>query len=146
TTGTGGTATSPPAPAPTQVQIFNVLSPSGSLAVHITNTVRGSCFTGSGAIARADAWRCSVGHNLVDPCFATGAAQVLCPLDGPVSGTGLLDNLPRNDLSNALGDQDAGTRQLPWAIELDNGWKCLALTGATSVIAGKRLGYGCSNG
>jgi hypothetical protein len=138
--------TSTPPPSPTQVEIFNVLSPSGGLAVNVANTVSGSCFTGSSAIGRSDAWRCTVGNNLVDPCFQTGAEQVLCPIGGPWGGTGLLVNLPANDLSNAVADKDAGTRQLPWAIELDNGWKCLGLTGATNVIDGQRLGYGCSNG
>ena len=149
TTSTSATTahTTPPTPTPaaTQVEIFNVVGPSGGLAVHVTNTVSGSCFTGSSAIGRSDAWRCTVGNNLIDPCFATGAAQVLCPADGPW-GSGLLVNLPSNDLSNALPDKDQGMEQLPWAIELDNGWKCLALTGATTVIDGQRLGYGCSNG
>jgi serine/threonine protein kinase len=145
-TSTPRTTSTTPAPSPTQVQIFNVLSPSGSLAVHVTNTVSGSCFTSSSAVARADAWRCTVGNNLVDPCFETGAEQVLCPIGGPFGGTGLLVNLPSNDLSNQVPNKDSGTKGLPWAIELDNGWKCLAFTGATNVIDGQRLGYGCSNG
>ncbi len=34
----------------------------------------------------------------------------------------------------------------PWAVELVNGDRCGLLTGATSVVAGMRLNYGCEGG
>ena len=35
---------------------------------------------------------------------------------------------------------------IPWAVELVNGDRCGLLTGATSVVAGMRLNYGCEGG
>jgi hypothetical protein len=35
---------------------------------------------------------------------------------------------------------------IPWALELANGERCTLLTGATAVLAGQRLNYGCESG
>jgi len=35
---------------------------------------------------------------------------------------------------------------LPWALELANGERCTLLSGATSVLAGERINYGCEGG
>jgi hypothetical protein len=35
---------------------------------------------------------------------------------------------------------------IPWALELANGDRCTLLTGATAVLAGERLNYGCESG
>ena len=51
-------------------------------------------------------------------------------------------------------DQAPGTIQpvtvdpwdLPWALELANGERCTLLSGATAVLAGERVNYGCEGG
>ena len=35
---------------------------------------------------------------------------------------------------------------IPWALELANGERCTLLTGATAVLAGERINYGCEGG
>ena len=62
----------------TEVDVFE---PSGTPSY----VVEGSCWTGSVAALRADAWRCMVGNAIYDPCFGPqDAAAVICvrsPLD-----------------------------------------------------------------
>ncbi len=36
--------------------------------------------------------------------------------------------------------------EIPWALELANGSRCGLLTGATAVLAGQRINYGCDDG
>ena len=35
---------------------------------------------------------------------------------------------------------------IPWALELATGSRCGLLTGATAVLAGQRINYGCDDG
>ena len=53
----------------------------------------------------------------------------------------------------AMADQPADVAdvaldplEIPWALELANGERCTLLTGATAVLAGQRLNYGCEGG
>jgi hypothetical protein len=47
----------------------------------VTGTVTGSCWTGSIASLRSDAYRCMTGNSIHDPCFTLGAdtKSVVCP-------------------------------------------------------------------
>ena len=40
-----------------------------------------SCWTGSIASGRLDAFRCSIGNLIHDPCFTYGRETMICPLD-----------------------------------------------------------------
>jgi len=114
--------------------------------VRISKTVRGYCWTSSLSDARSDAFRCFVGNYIHDPCFANtplSATAVVCPTawpGTPVVRIRLTKPLPPNP---ATGDP---TRRPPWAIQLANGRWCLFLDGATSVVAGMRINYGCVGG
>ncbi len=130
---------------PTATKIYSPVNADGGLAVSVTNTRKGSCFTTSDTAERPDAYRCTVGNNIYDPCFTVNATQALCPVNGPWANRGLLLNgaaLPNGTTPN----QDAGTKGPPWAIQLADGTNCLEISGATTVTAGQRLGYVCPGG
>lgn len=138
------TASTPaPAPAPTAVRIFNPVNANGGLAVTATQRTSGSCFTSSIVAARSDAWRCNAGNNLLDPCFTVDQQHVFCPSPGPWANSGTLVSVP--SLPTGQANKDTGTSGQPWAIQLKDGSQCTEISGATNVIDGQRLGYGCSN-
>lgn len=93
---------------------------------------------------RPEAWRCTVGNEIHDPCFEAAANTVVCPLDGPWTNTGLrialTVPLPR-DRANTL-QQGMGQ---PWALQLADGSRCELLGGATGVVDGMRLNYACNS-
>jgi eukaryotic-like serine/threonine-protein kinase len=144
TTTSSSTATTPVA-KPTSAQIFSAVNSGGGLAAAVTRHANGSCFTSSNVIARSDAWRCSVGNELYDPCFTVNQTQVLCPNDGPWANRGILVNVP-GGLTNSTGVKDQGTSGLPWAIQLADGSRCLPIGGASNVIANQRLNFDCTGG
>ncbi len=127
----------------TQVHVYKV-----SQSAHMSRIARGSCFSGSGASRRADAWRCTVGNEIYDPCFfgATTYAPlgqyVLCPAPPPaMTAVKIVLTKP---LPRAEGNKGKGlTRGDPWTIVLTGGKTCVFLTGATAAIGGKRINYGC---
>jgi hypothetical protein len=129
----------------TAKQIYSPANANGGLAVSNPRTARGSCFTTSNVTQRSDAYRCSSGNNIFDPCFSVNPTQVLCPTDGPWADSGLLLNVT-GQLPSSTGGQDQGTKASPWAIQLADGTRCLAVSGATNEIAGQRLGYFCKGG
>ena len=128
---------------PTAKQIYSPANASGGLAVS-ARSEGGSCFGSSNVTTRTDAYRCMSGNQIYDPCFFVNQTQVLCPNSGPWTNRGLLLNV--GTLPSAPGTQDQGTNGQPWAIQLDTGTNCVAISGATDVIAGQRLGYDCSGG
>jgi hypothetical protein len=84
------------------------------------------------------------GGTIADPCFAgpaDGTGTLLC-LQAPEATTALQVtpdgpvNTPPTPLPNAL----------PWYIELSNGQRCGMLGGATGLVNGMRLNYGCRDG
>jgi hypothetical protein len=114
--------------------------------IRIRRTTAGYCWTTSIADARGDAFRCSSGNYIHDPCFANQtsfAHYVLCPLyapDAKVLRINLTKQLPSNPAS---GDP---TRYPPWAVQTTSGRWCTIITGATGQIAGMRINYGCTGG
>ncbi|WP_102126514.1 hypothetical protein [Deinococcus planocerae] len=150
--GAGGTTTAQTTTPPTVtgVQLYTPFQPGGGLliGVGVTGQVSGTCFAASAASpTRPDAYRCSAGNRILDPCFASlnerdplacspdpwGANAVLLTRSGALPGR------TRASEPNYL----SGT---PWALELANGQRCVALTGATAPIAGLRVNYGCPDG
>jgi serine/threonine protein kinase len=144
-TSTSTSASTTPAAKPTAAQIFEPVGPNGGLAVPATRHATGSCFGTSNVIARADAFRCSVGNDIYDPCFMVNQTQVLCPNDGPWANVGILVNVP-DGLPNASAVKDQGTSGQPWAIQLADGTQCLMISGLTNVIANQRLNFQCTTG
>ena len=136
-------------PVPTQIKLITPFH-EGHLGIGFAVTSQGSgkCFAESAAsAARPDAWRCSMGNAIADPCFQNvmGDPKTLaCPADPWSANVRMLtisEPLPasaRKDLmlKNAM----------PWAIELANGQRCTLFTGATAPVAGMRINYGCPGG
>jgi hypothetical protein len=114
--------------------------------VRVARTTHGSCWTTSIADARTDAFRCMVGNDIYDPCFAPAAAastDVVCPLDvpgAPVLRIALTKPLP-------LPGPSVNPRHYPpWAVQLPGGRWCTLETGAAGIIAGLRVSYNCTGG
>lgn len=95
---------------------------------------------------RSDAWRCPAW----DPCFEVptdvpGEAELLC-VGYPWSGNG--DFNPRSPVHFEGSVPAHEQYQLtdvskPWALELANGLRCSFVGGATGVVDGARVNYGC---
>jgi hypothetical protein len=133
----------------TQLRLYSPFA-AGHLAagVRVAREGRGYCWTGSGADARADAWRCFRGNYIHDPCFsddAGGAKYVVCPLYRP--GSKVLRLRLTKPLPVSMGNRRTDpTRHAPWAVRLASGLWCESLTGATGEIAGMPVSYGCDHG
>lgn len=125
----------------TQTRIFRAFTAAGQPAIHVTSAVRGSCFTASSAIDRADAWRCISGNLLYDPCFSSQKAKgiVVCPVPWKSSGTEI-------KLTKPLPMPNRGkpsTSVMPWAVQTGSGLDCVINTGTGNTIHGMRSNYGC---
>jgi hypothetical protein len=134
-----------PAAAPTRLERWTAFR-GGKVAagIHVLERGRGSCFAGSLADPRADAWRCLLGNEILDPCFSGGAGVVLCPDGTPDSRDAaeirLRKPLPRGR-ANPPGDP---TRRPPWVIVTATGAYCYRVTGMSAEVAGKPITYVCA--
>ena len=134
----------------TQIKLLTPFGPNGlSIGMAVTEKVSGKCFAASlASSSRPDAWRCSSGNGLLDPCYQRimgDEKQLACPVGGPWPANVVLLTLnqplpsePRKEVSRA--------DVLPWALELANGQRCTLFTGATAPVAGMRINYGCPGG
>lgn len=92
-----------------------------------TDTESGSCWTGSIAAPRADAYRCTVGNAIHDPCFAlAGNQQVACPSGDPADHQGTLITLTA---ALPTTSPAAPSPDHPWYFTLAGGGTCGAMTG-----------------
>jgi hypothetical protein len=130
----------------TRATIFRPFTASGKPAGRVTRTMRGYCWTGSSASGRADAWRCTVRNQIIDPCFSSPKARglVVCAATGPWSSSLIKIKLTRKLPGKFANKGKPSTTGLPWALRTTSGWKCELATGATNVIAGRRLNYFCT--
>ena len=90
------------------------------------------------------AYRCFEGNKILDPCFAPAHPTdppLLACLDSPWSKALMLH--VRGKLP-APADGSAPSR--PWAIQLDNGVRCVASTGTVPAVDGVNLTYRCVDG
>jgi hypothetical protein len=89
----------------------------------VASTALGSCWEGSIAVNRSDAFRCMTGNNISDPCFVRDTKSVACP-DIPTADRGLVIKLttplPENRVSGAA---------TPWAMSLESNVRCRVGTG-----------------
>lgn len=138
------------ASVPTRVIAYVPAAPATSTVIE-----SGSCFASSVAAPyRADAWRCTVGNAISDPCFAlpstdqaqSGAQpQLLCganPVGTDSSSTFILrltKSLPKPEVPSSTPSNWA------WIVELNNGAVCTPFTGTRPFSAtGEVAVYGCS--
>ncbi|MET7780081.1 protein kinase [Streptomyces sp. NPDC005388] len=133
----------------TQVVTISPWSPDGTPAGGITITGRssGSCFGTAESTMRTDAWRCSAGDRILDPCFSPDSnpedTSALC-LDGAPNRMVEL-SVPQGFPGN--NDHMPGGPDIePITLVLSNGARCSFIGGGTSTLAGQRLNYGCDNG
>lgn len=133
----------------TQIRVFTPYGPGGlSRSLTVSETVSGNCLAESIANAsRADAWRCSAGNAIHDPCFqnVTGDARSVACLRSPWDDKVTLLTLA-SPPPGAQRKETAREKALPWALELGNGDHCTLLTGGTAALAGMRINYGCPGG
>lgn len=106
------------------------------------DTQAGSCFTNAIGLSREDAWRCTVGNQIFDPCFAVGDAPTLiCGADPATGETGFV-----LELTEPLPEPETGQPGRPWLIELADGQICGLLTGTVPGAADRIAPYGCPDG
>lgn len=132
---------------------LKLLTPYGlgglSPGLAVTEKLNGTCFTQSlSSASRPDAWRCTVGNSILDPCYQSvlgDGKELACPTGGPWSANVVLLTLtaalPPETRKELSRDNTA-----PWAIELATGERCTLFTGATPPVAGIRINYGCPGG
>jgi hypothetical protein len=122
-------------PGATSVNFFIPGTPAGQAQ-------DGSCFTRSIAIPRPGAWRCMVGNQIFDPCFATpsGSGTLVCGADPALGKDGfplkLTKPLP-TDLGNAPEQPPA------WVFELSDGSVCEPFTGTMPMVGGEPARWSC---
>jgi hypothetical protein len=102
----------------------------------VTGTASGTCWTGSIASLRSDAYRCMVGNSIHDPCFSLNAKSVACPTN-VVANTGI-----RISLSKPLPRSNPNATPNAWMITLAGGATCNMGTG--TIIPG--YPFYCSGG
>lgn len=118
------------------------------IGVAVTQQGNGKCFAASAASpSRPDAWRCSMGNSILDPCLQNvmGNASILACPDKPWSANVVLLTLT-SPLPSEPRKIPERRDTMPWALELANGQHCTLFTGATAPIAGMRINYGCPGG
>jgi hypothetical protein len=138
------------APGPTSLVLYAPFTAEGHVAsdTQISATVAGRCWSSS-VSRRSDAYRCvTTTSYLQDPCFADEsghAAFVLCPSRFlPPRKVVKITLAGRLAAANSRsGDPMQG---LPWTVRLSDGRWCGVLLGATGVVAGMRINYGCNGG
>lgn len=138
-----------PAATKTRVEVFSPWS-GGTLRAGYTVVRKakgGPCWENSLSTDRPDAWRCFIGNDIYDPCFSgTSRSDVACLDDAFAHRVFLLH------LSKPLVAEKNPTTQMlqpsgqPWALRLSNGDQCGFMTGATTVLNGDRMNYGCKSG
>lgn len=133
--------------ARTAVRVFLPFGPEGiGSGLTVTSRLSGECFSRSLASpGRPDAWRCTSGNQILDPCLeGFGQAALVCAQAPWSSEVALLT--PSKPLPQSGGPRELDLTALPWALALANGARCVLLTGATSGLVGLRINYGCVGG
>jgi hypothetical protein len=134
----------------TQIKLLTPFGTNGLAdGIQVLDKVSGKCFAASVASSsRPDAWRCSAGNAIHDPCYQRilgDEKQLACPVEGPWSQKVILITLTEA-LPTEPRKEIAVESAMPWALELGNGKRCSLFTGATAPVAGMRINYGCPGG
>jgi eukaryotic-like serine/threonine-protein kinase len=141
------TTSAPTTRTATKEIIYAPWQSDGRLAnFEVTATASGTCWEGSlAASGRSDAWRCSAGNLVLDPCFSNAlqptAPQLVCP-DSLSAGT--LFNLTAPRDPRYVNKDVPGVQ--PWAMALTTGQLCNVITGAAGAVGRLRINYACTGG
>jgi len=150
------TASSTPSPTSsvvtaTQVLVYQPWTISGKLAsgLVIIKSARGSCFAGSIADERPDAWRCMEGNLILDPCISPqpGAGrEVVCPKTGPWSPRVIVLHLTKPLPSGFGNPGPTGNQRRPAWVVLSDGADCFAETGTVLTVGNLAGVWACTDG
>jgi hypothetical protein len=103
----------------------------------VAHRARAACQPGSEAVPGA--YRCFGNDNLIrDPCWRASAHVAFC-LAAPWQR-----RVTRLRVHGGFGAPLGGRASLPWGVRLRDGERCVLMQGASDVIRGKRVNYGCS--
>jgi len=105
----------------------------------------GSCWTGSIAVARPDAWRCMAGNRILDPCFASNGARYAVCEPNPVTGDPGIRLKLTEPLPQVYVPPWPKTRDSAWLVELADGTTCRPVTGASWEVQGKYVSFYCES-
>ena len=135
-----------PAGARTLELRYTPFAADGSLrdGLHATPAFGGSCTTGSFLVAGPGVFRCFVGSFIHDPCYidlgaGNAVRSVVVCVATPWSPDALRLRV-RGPLDARFGVSPGGP---PWALRLASGRRCVLVSGATTVVAGRRMNYVC---
>jgi hypothetical protein len=150
TTTTESSAPTTTSTGPTEVDVFAPWTPEDTLSPDIKvlgHLADGNCWERSiSDSSDPDAWRCTSGNDIVDPCFAPGEESdisIVACAQSPWTGVELLS------LSQRLASSSAGSGPgtgYPWFLQLENGQQCGLVEGTQSETGGITLSYGCQSG
>jgi heat shock protein HslJ len=102
-------------------------------------TREGSCFANAIGLGRADAYRCTVGNEIFDPCFVVDdAPTVVCGANPTTGDIGFV-----LALTEPLPAPEAAGPAKPWLVELAGGQVCGLMTGTVVGVDGRIAPYGC---
>lgn len=139
-----GTAPTTPPVVHTQMRQFAPLDENGEPVVAAHPGGFGTCFGTSIAVPVSGVFRCLSGNSILDPCFAPvhepSPAEVYCFADPWSQGQIITLTKPLPDYAPDL------TEGNPWAVQLSNGARCVAVTGAVPSLGDVDLSYACDTG
>jgi hypothetical protein len=131
--------------AATQREKYSPFDADGTLraGLSVTRGVPGECTTGSYIVV--DAYRCFAGNRIYSVCYLDernpATPSLLC-VASPWARSAVRLTFDE-DPDGSYGAKPGG---LPWALELSSGTRCVWVGGATTVVQGRRLNYGCFDG
>ncbi len=142
------TSTAPAAITQEQGPVTQVIAYVPPTPATSTPVEKGSCWTSSiAAPFRTDAWRCSVGNAINDPCFQIpGSANLLCGANPAVLKATSSFVLKLTQPLPAPGViQGPIPGDWAWLVELADGTICSPFTGTLPITqGGVSAGYGCA--
>jgi hypothetical protein len=133
------------AQAATQREKYSPFDADGTLreGLSVTRGGTGECTTGSYIVVGA--FRCFAGNRIYGVCYLDDrdpeSPSLLC-VSSPWARSAVRLTFDE-DPDSSYGAKPGG---LPWALELSSGTRCVWVGGATTVVGGRRLNYGCVNG
>ncbi len=106
----------------------------------------GSCWTASiAAPYRTDAWRCTVGTEIHDPCFVTAKrGRLLCDMNPASGARGFVLSLSKT-LPERKGPAPNAPTVWAWLVELEDGARSQPFTSTRPFLDGEAARYSCSS-
>jgi len=129
----------------TELNLFRPFGKAAPQSDATSKAIEGECWQQSQRIKREDAWRCNANGAVHDPCFIKQYGdhrQALCA-QAPWDSSTVLLNLA-NPADNTQHLELDMSQTYPWAVELQNGEKCLSVDEG-STADGLPIHYQCNN-